>query len=216
MFDSVLARRMMVDGQVRTVDVHNPELIAAMLEVPRERFVPRRLAEQAYVDGELDLGTAAPCWRRWCLPNWSRPPSSRAANTCSMSAAALAIRRPCLRSWLVPLWHWKRTRICAAKLRHRWPGAARQGWSSCKDRWLPDGPLRALRFHPAQWGNRGRSRRSRPPTQARRATRLHFGPRAGGQGHIVSPGRRPSCRQADFRRRSRDLPGFRAAPTFVF
>lgn len=56
MFDSVLARRMMVDGQVRTVDVHNPELIAAMLEVPRERFVPRRLAEQAYVDGELDLG----------------------------------------------------------------------------------------------------------------------------------------------------------------
>ena len=56
MFDSALARRMMVDGQVRTADVHNPELITAMLEVPRERFVPKRLAEQAYVDGELDLG----------------------------------------------------------------------------------------------------------------------------------------------------------------
>lgn len=56
MFDNARARRMMVDGQVRTADVHNPELIAAMLEVPRERFVPRRLAEQAYVDGELDLG----------------------------------------------------------------------------------------------------------------------------------------------------------------
>ena len=56
MFDSALARRMMVDGQVRTADVHNPELIAAMLEVPRERFVPQPLAEQAYVDGELDLG----------------------------------------------------------------------------------------------------------------------------------------------------------------
>jgi protein-L-isoaspartate(D-aspartate) O-methyltransferase len=56
MFDSALARRMMVDGQVRTADVHNPELIAAMLEVPRERFVPQALAEQAYMDGELDLG----------------------------------------------------------------------------------------------------------------------------------------------------------------
>ena len=56
MFDSALARRMMVDGQVRTADVHNPELVAAMLELPRERFVPQRLTEQAYVDGELDLG----------------------------------------------------------------------------------------------------------------------------------------------------------------
>jgi len=56
MFDSALARRMMVDGQVRTADVHNPELIAAMLEVPRERYVPQALAGQAYSDGELDLG----------------------------------------------------------------------------------------------------------------------------------------------------------------
>lgn len=56
MFDNALARRMMVDGQVRTADVHDPELIAAMLEVPRERFVPPVLAEQAYVDGEIDLG----------------------------------------------------------------------------------------------------------------------------------------------------------------
>lgn len=56
MFDSAHARRMMVDGQVLTADVHNPELIAAMLDVPRERFVPQRLAAQAYIDGELDLG----------------------------------------------------------------------------------------------------------------------------------------------------------------
>lgn len=56
MFDSALARRMMVDGQVRTADVRNPELLAAMLEVPRERFVPPPLAEQAYIDGDLDLG----------------------------------------------------------------------------------------------------------------------------------------------------------------
>lgn len=56
MFDSALARRMMVDGQIRTADVHNPDLIAAMLDVPRERYVPHALAGQAYTDGELDLG----------------------------------------------------------------------------------------------------------------------------------------------------------------
>lgn len=55
MFDSAVARRMMVDGQVRTADVHNPDLIAAMLEVPRERFVPSALADQAYVDTDLEV-----------------------------------------------------------------------------------------------------------------------------------------------------------------
>jgi protein-L-isoaspartate(D-aspartate) O-methyltransferase len=55
MFDSATARRMMVDGQVRTADVRDPDLIAAMLAVPRERFVPPRLVEQAYVDGDLEI-----------------------------------------------------------------------------------------------------------------------------------------------------------------
>jgi protein-L-isoaspartate(D-aspartate) O-methyltransferase len=55
MFDSATARRMMVDGQVRTADVHNPDLLAAMLTVPRERFVPAALAEQAYVDCDLEI-----------------------------------------------------------------------------------------------------------------------------------------------------------------
>ena len=55
MLDSATARRMMVDGQVRTADVHNPGLIAAMLEVPRERFVPPALAELAYADCDLQI-----------------------------------------------------------------------------------------------------------------------------------------------------------------
>jgi protein-L-isoaspartate(D-aspartate) O-methyltransferase len=55
MFDSATARRMMVDGQVRTVDVHNPDLIAAMLELPRERFLPPALAELAYVDSDIEI-----------------------------------------------------------------------------------------------------------------------------------------------------------------
>jgi protein-L-isoaspartate(D-aspartate) O-methyltransferase len=56
MFDTVAARRMMVDGQVRTADVTDPDLIAAMLAVPRERFVPASAAGQAYADIDLPLG----------------------------------------------------------------------------------------------------------------------------------------------------------------
>jgi protein-L-isoaspartate(D-aspartate) O-methyltransferase len=56
MFDTITARRMMVDGQVRTADVTDPDLIDAMLAVPRERFVPAAMAEQAYFDSDLSLG----------------------------------------------------------------------------------------------------------------------------------------------------------------
>jgi protein-L-isoaspartate(D-aspartate) O-methyltransferase len=56
MFDTAGARRMMVDGQVRTADVTNPDLIAAMLAVPRELFVPPALTDQAYYDGDIPLG----------------------------------------------------------------------------------------------------------------------------------------------------------------
>ena len=61
MFDSAAARRMMVDGQVRTADVTNPDLIGAMLDVPRELFVPSALAGRAYLDSDLVIaqdGTA--------------------------------------------------------------------------------------------------------------------------------------------------------------
>jgi len=55
MFDSATARRNMVDGQVRTADVTNPDLIAALLDVPRERFLPAGLEPQAYLDGEIAI-----------------------------------------------------------------------------------------------------------------------------------------------------------------
>jgi protein-L-isoaspartate(D-aspartate) O-methyltransferase len=56
MFDATAARRHMVDGQIRTADVTNPNLIAAMQAVPRELFAPPALATQAYSDGDLSLG----------------------------------------------------------------------------------------------------------------------------------------------------------------
>ena len=55
MFDTATARRMMVDGQVRTADVTNLDLVAAMLAVPRELFVAPPLAGQAYLDSDIPL-----------------------------------------------------------------------------------------------------------------------------------------------------------------
>jgi len=54
MVDYAQARRMMVDGQVRTADVTDLRIIAAMLEVPRERFAPGREAI-AYLDADLPV-----------------------------------------------------------------------------------------------------------------------------------------------------------------
>jgi len=56
MFDAAAARRHMVDGQIRTADVTNPNLIAAMGAVPREKFVPPDIADQAYRDGDVSVG----------------------------------------------------------------------------------------------------------------------------------------------------------------
>jgi protein-L-isoaspartate(D-aspartate) O-methyltransferase len=58
MTDFAAARRMMVDGQVRTADVTDLRLLAAMLELPRERFFPEEKASLAYLD--LDAVVSAP------------------------------------------------------------------------------------------------------------------------------------------------------------
>jgi len=59
MIDFAAARRMMVDGQLRTSDVTDPRIIAAMLELPREKFLPEQVAPLAYLDRDLPA-TAAP------------------------------------------------------------------------------------------------------------------------------------------------------------
>ena len=59
MSDFIAARRMMVDGQVRTSDVTDPRLISAMLAIPRERFVSDAKAGLAYLDLDLPVNDAA-------------------------------------------------------------------------------------------------------------------------------------------------------------
>jgi protein-L-isoaspartate(D-aspartate) O-methyltransferase len=60
MQDFALARRAMVDSQVRTFDVHALPVLAAMDEVPRERFVPAGRESLAYIDQDIPVfdGTA--------------------------------------------------------------------------------------------------------------------------------------------------------------
>ena len=49
-------RRRMVERQLAARGIGNPHVLAAMGEVPRERFVPERLREFAYEDGPLPIG----------------------------------------------------------------------------------------------------------------------------------------------------------------
>ena len=60
MVDFAQARRAMVDSQVRPHDVTDLRIIAALLEVPRERFFPPAKRALAYLDAEVPVvGTRA-------------------------------------------------------------------------------------------------------------------------------------------------------------
>jgi protein-L-isoaspartate(D-aspartate) O-methyltransferase len=54
--DTALLRKNMVESQVRTNDVTDRRVLRAMLDLPRERFVPEGLAALAYSGEELPLG----------------------------------------------------------------------------------------------------------------------------------------------------------------
>jgi protein-L-isoaspartate(D-aspartate) O-methyltransferase len=56
MTDFVLARRNMVDGQLRPNRVTNAQLLAAIGDLPRERFLPPGLQSVAYADDDVPLG----------------------------------------------------------------------------------------------------------------------------------------------------------------
>jgi len=58
MTDFAAARRNMVDGQVRTADVTDLRIQSAMLEIPRENFVPPDAAGLAFLDLDLPVGGA--------------------------------------------------------------------------------------------------------------------------------------------------------------
>lgn len=56
MIDHAVARANMVENQLRPSRVEDPRILAAMGELPRERFVPDALRGCAYGDEDLPLG----------------------------------------------------------------------------------------------------------------------------------------------------------------
>jgi protein-L-isoaspartate(D-aspartate) O-methyltransferase len=64
MLDYARARRNMVDNQLRTFDVTDRAVLAALSEIPRERFVPDSQAAFAYLDRNIPLtdGSGEPRW----------------------------------------------------------------------------------------------------------------------------------------------------------
>lgn len=68
MTDFATLRRHMVDGQVRPSDVTDIRILTAMLEIPRERFVPEKAQALAYLDQDLGLGAAGAATRRLMKP----------------------------------------------------------------------------------------------------------------------------------------------------
>ena len=56
MRDFAVRRRLMVETQLAARGIDDPVVLAAMGTVPREAFVPERLADAAYDDGPLPIG----------------------------------------------------------------------------------------------------------------------------------------------------------------
>jgi protein-L-isoaspartate(D-aspartate) O-methyltransferase len=54
--DTSIARRAMIDSQLRTSGVNEEYVLARMLAVPREDFLPADKAPQAYIDRAVSLG----------------------------------------------------------------------------------------------------------------------------------------------------------------
>ncbi len=60
MVDFSTARKNMVNSQVATADVTDRRILAAMLAVPREQFVPSSLRETAYMDRDIMIRPRTP------------------------------------------------------------------------------------------------------------------------------------------------------------
>lgn len=65
--DSAAARAAMVDRQLRGGGIRDERVLAAMLEVPRDAFVPERIRDRAYEDGALPIGHGQTVSQPWVV-----------------------------------------------------------------------------------------------------------------------------------------------------
>src|SRR5918999_2277484 len=61
------ARARMVERQLRRRGIHDERVLAAMAEVPRERFVPPEARAEAYRDGALAIGEGQTISQPWIV-----------------------------------------------------------------------------------------------------------------------------------------------------
>ena len=199
MFDTATARRMMVDGQVRTADVTNLDLIGAMLAVPRELFVPPALADQAYLDSDIALGGGRALLKPMVLAKLIQGAHVGAGDRvldvgCATGYSSAVLSR--LAGSVVAL---EEDAALAQRARDALVSRRRHSRYGCyraADRRLAVG--RSLRPHFAQRRHRNRARCLRPPVEARWPARLHSRPHPDRQSYDLSDDRGPPCRPPDF------------------
>lgn len=95
--DSVLARNLMVDGQLRPSRVNDRRILDAMRSLPREAYLPAGMAGLAYIDDDVALGGGRVLLKPLILARLlqlARPRSGEAAlvvgSGCGYGAAILA------------------------------------------------------------------------------------------------------------------------------
>ena len=96
--DSTTARRAMIDSQLRTSGVNEEYVLARMLAVPREDFLPADKAAAAYIDRAVMLGSqghlAAPLFYGKLLVEAAPAPNDRVLLVSGGTGYLAALLRP--------------------------------------------------------------------------------------------------------------------------
>lgn len=100
--DSAVARRAMIDSQLRTSGVNEEYVLARMLAVPREDFLPADKAALAYIDRAITLGDqghlAAPLFYGKLLSEAAPAPDDRVLVIDGGTGYPAALLRPLVAS----------------------------------------------------------------------------------------------------------------------
>jgi protein-L-isoaspartate(D-aspartate) O-methyltransferase len=96
--DNSIARRAMIDSQLRTSGVNEEYVLARMLAVPREEFLPSDKGAQAYIDRAVSLGAggtlAAPLFYGKLLVEAAPGPDDRVLVVSGGTGYLAALVRP--------------------------------------------------------------------------------------------------------------------------
>lgn len=100
--DTQIARRAMIDSQLRTSGVNEEYVLARMLAVPREEFLPAAKLAQAYTDRAIALGEgghlAAPLFYGKLLLEAAPAPDTRVLVVSGGTGYLAALLRPLVAS----------------------------------------------------------------------------------------------------------------------